>query len=92
MNTKKIIVSGCANCPYLTVWNNGEGKGINGIVHGSCNHPSWNRELLSPVFDSEVFFQYEAENVDGERVDFSDVSRLKPDQTPQWCPLPDNKN
>ena len=85
---RKIIVSGCSNCPYLTAWNNGEGNGIESIVSGSCGHPSFNNQLLNPHFPSTVFFQYKMEDTDGNRVDFSDVHELKPNGLPKWCPLP----
>ena len=87
---KKIIISGCCNCPYLTVWNDGTSKGKESIVQGSCNHPSFNKELLTPYFSSTIFFKYQTENTAGERVDFSDVYCLKPNGMPEWCPLPNN--
>ena len=86
---RKIIVSGCASCPYFTAWNNGEGNGVDSIVAGSCSHPQFNRELLKPQFGSTVFFKYEVENTQGERVNFSNVHAVKPNATPAWCPLPE---
>jgi hypothetical protein len=88
---RKIIVSGCANCPYLTVWNDGEGNGINSISSGDCRHPSFNKECSPPRFPPTVFFQYTEENVDGERLNYSNVFGTKPAGIPDWCPLPNDK-
>ena len=33
---KKILVSGCANCPYFIAWNDGEGNGFASISSGEC--------------------------------------------------------
>lgn len=54
---KKILVSGCANCPYLTVWNDGDGEKepLDRICSGDCRHPSFHKELGFPHFNREVF-------------------------------------
>jgi hypothetical protein len=87
--TKKIIVSGCANCPYLTVWNDGKGNSYDSICSGSCNHPSFNKELLTPHMCPTVFFQYSIETVGSDERQ-GEVVETKPGVTPTWCPLPDN--
>ena len=89
---KKIIVSGCSNCPYLQVGRNGENDGLKSIVVGTCKHPSFNRELISPYFHSSIFFQYQSVDTDGNRVDYSDVHSLRASGTPNWCPLPSDNN
>ena len=89
MNTKKIIVSGCANCPYLTVWNDGQGNGYDSICTGTCKHPSFNKELLTPQMRSTVFFQYSMEVVNSDER-HGEVVSTKPGNTPDWCPLPNN--
>lgn len=86
---KKIIVSGCSNCPFLIVWNDGEGNGMDSICSGSCTHPSLNKELPQPRFPSTVFLRYEVESVDDERLDASKVFDVRPSGTPDWCPLPE---
>jgi PHP family Zn ribbon phosphoesterase len=88
---RKIIISGCSNCPYLTVWNNGEEKGIESIVYGSCEHPSFDKELLKPRFKSTIFFKYEIEDTERNRIDMSNVAETIPDGMPTWCPLPFDK-
>jgi hypothetical protein len=55
---KKIAVNGCATCPYLTVYNDGEDNGFDSISHGRCNHPAFNRELPTPIVAAETFFDY----------------------------------
>ena len=80
---KKIIVSGCSNCPYLIVWNDGNGNGIDSITRGTCNHPSYHKELPKPEFFASVFLHYE---VDGSEK----VSGLKARDTYSGCPLPDD--
>lgn len=54
---RKILVSGCANCPYLTVWDDGneEKEPHDRICSGDCRHPSFHKELGFPHFNREVF-------------------------------------
>ena len=87
---KKIIVSGCSNCPYLTVWNDGEGNGVDSVTSGSCGHQSFNKELLTPKISATLLFQYDHEYITGERAEDSKVYAVKPGTTPDWCPLPND--
>ena len=77
---KKIIVSGCCNCPYLTLWNNGEGNGIDSITTGDCSHPSFNKQLFPPKFNCTVVLYYDTEGK---------AKNTNADKTPEWCPLPE---
>ena len=72
MKFKIITVSGCSNCPYLKVWNDGEKK-----VSGSCSHYSWNKELGEPYMDiKELQREYKG-----------GVMVNNPVGIPEWCPL-----
>jgi len=86
---KKIIVAGCANCPYLQLWNDGTGKGIESLSTAQCKHPVWNRELLHPSFDSDWILIREVKLVDGKAVN-GDIQDINATYTPKWCPLPEN--
>lgn len=77
---KYIKVSGCGNCPYLTVWNDGNGNGVDSICAGTCGHPSFNNQLGHARMDSNVFFNNRKEE---------DFKSLIADGAPEWCPLPD---
>ncbi len=46
---KQILVSGCANCPYLTIYSDGADEGIDSIIHGECKHPSFNTPDWCPL-------------------------------------------
>ncbi len=81
---KKIIVSGCSNCPYLIVWNDGEGNGQESITKGECRHPSYHNELPNPLFDAPVFLHYA---ISGHK-----VTGVKATGRPESCPLPDDNN
>ncbi|MCX4301698.1 MAG: hypothetical protein OSJ35_05650 [Alistipes sp.] len=82
---RKILVSGCANCPYLTVWNDGneEKEPHDRICSGDCRHPSFHKELGFPHFNREVFLP-------DTEIPTSDtkVRLVDPAGTPDWCPLP----
>ena len=80
---KKIIVSGCVNCPYLQIWNDGQGNGIDSIKSGQCKHPSFNKELPGVYMNSTVFISYDLEGK-------ADGKANSPDTT-TWCPLPNDK-
>ena len=73
MERRKIIVNGCSNCPYLTIWNDGSGKGFDSISTGSCDHPSFNKELDKPHFSKDVII--------GE-------ASVKATNFADFCPLP----
>lgn len=77
---KKILVSGCANCPYLKVWRNENGE----LSSGECNHPSYyvNTELPTVRMGVE-FFVVQCISPDGRN-----VSTANPQKHPHWCPLP----
>lgn len=75
---RQIIISGCGNCPYLTIWSGGEGEGE--ICTGTCSHPSFNKQLGQPRFASSTFYR--------ERNIGEDFKSLIPDEAPKWCPLP----
>lgn len=79
---KKILVSGCINCPYLTVYNNGQENGIDSISSGEYKHPSFHKELLNPIINSTVFIEYTV----GEPA-LAISGKIK---TPDWCPLPND--
>lgn len=83
---KKILVSGCANCPYLIVWNDGENNGFESIVRGECRHPSFQikRDLPPATMDPVVFLDHLYPK--GEERIFLNAGR-----TPGWCPLPTEK-
>lgn len=49
---KKLIVSGCANCPYLVVWNDGKENGWKSISSEECRHPSFNKLLPRSTHES----------------------------------------
>lgn len=79
---KKIIVSGCANCPYLIVWNDGKENGIDSVSSGECKHPSFNKLLPGVHMNPSVFISYDTEGkADG---------TAKARSTPTWCPLPND--
>ena len=84
---KKILVSGCANCPYLIIWNNGdESKDpIDRICYGECTHSSFNKELNRPIISREVFLP----NVKPFAGPTSELRRMSPSGIPEWCPLPE---
>jgi len=82
---KKILVSGCCNCPYLILWNDGEGNGMDSIKSGECRHPSFNSQLPNPQFLSPVIFKYDSE------IFPLQVESVKANATPTWCPLPENE-
>lgn len=71
---KKILVSGCINCPYFKVWNDGEGK----ISHGECEHPSFYVKVHIPTIGipRRIFYCV------------NETGRLEPGGIPNWCPLP----
>jgi hypothetical protein len=50
MKFKIITVSGCANCPFLQVWNDENGN----LLCGTCTHNSFNKELGEPQINIEV--------------------------------------
>ena len=77
---KQIIVSGCINCPYTIIWNSGDGKGIDSIVHGSCKHPSFNQSNLKEIIIDK---EYLLETV-GDRL----IPKIS---FPDWCPLSEIK-
>lgn len=80
MKNKKIIVSGCANCPYLIIWNDGLGNGLDSITTGECRHPSFNKELPGTRM-SPIFIGYDADGkADGTAIAYA---------SPDWCPLDD---
>lgn len=81
---KKILVSGCANCPYFIVWDNGEGKGFESIKHGECRHPSFriHRDLPAAIMGKAAFLEFDVSKDD------EPVSNVKASGTPPWCPLP----
>lgn len=72
---KKILVSGCANCPYLKVYNNGDGK----ISSGECTHPSFYVKADLPIVGM----------MPREFLGFNENGSLVPNNMPIWCPLPD---
>lgn len=81
---KKILVSGCANCPYLTLWNDGKGNGAESLVHGTCKYSGWSKELPNPSFE-----------VNGRLIlavvkDNEIFSEIDATYTPKWCPLSEN--
>ena len=82
---KKILVSGCANCPYLIVWKDGEGKGFESIRRGECRHPSFqfHRELPAAMMSRSEFLEFDHTK------DNEPVSSVKAYGAPYWCPLPD---
>lgn len=69
---KKLLISGCANCPYLNVWNDGLGNGVESITSGTCNHPSWHKELPKPKIEAAVLLEQKEYKIG----------------CPHWCPLP----
>lgn len=77
---KKILVSGCANCPYLNIWNNGEGNGVDSITGGDCSHPSFSNQLMRPRMTGNVFLHFDPRD--------DKVCGTKVGGTPDWCPLP----
>ena len=78
---KKILVSGCANCPYLRVFNDGSDDGFNSIVRGECTHPSFkiHRDLPVAMMSAGEFLIYKNE----------DATTVNPQGHPCWCPLPE---
>ena len=79
---KKIIVSGCANCPYLIVWNDGKANCIDSVSSGECKHPSFNKLLPGVHMHPSVFISYDTEG----KADGTANAR----STPTWCPLPND--
>ena len=81
---KKILVSGCANCPYLIVRQDGEDKGIESINFGECRHPSFriHKDLPAAIMGRAAFLEFDYTK------DNKPVSNVKADGTPHWCPLP----
>lgn len=81
---KKILVSGCANCPYLIVWQDGEDKGFESIKHGECRHPSFriHKDLPAAIMSRAAFLEFDYTK------DNEPVSNVKACGTPRWCPLP----
>lgn len=71
---KKILVSGCANCPYLKIWKDENGN----VSSGECEHPSlWVKADLPPAgVPKRVFYI------------INETGRLEPSGYPSWCPLP----
>jgi len=84
---KKILVSGCINCPFLQVWNDGQGNGIDSITSGQCNHPSFHKELLKPKMSPNVFISYIPNSDSDIKNEWVDQGKIK---TPDWCPLPND--
>ena len=84
---KKILVSGCANCPYFIVWNDGEGKGFESIKHGECRHPSFkiHRDLPAAIMSRADFLEFDYKQAD------MPVSNVKAHGIPRWCPLPNEE-
>ena len=82
---KKILVSGCANCPYLRVYDNGSNQGFNSISHGECAHPSFviKRDLPSAMVLTVEFL------ASGSGSDYNNITNVNPQGHPDWCPLPD---
>ena len=82
---KKILVSGCANCPYLRVFDDGAGNGYDSIVHGECTHPSFKirTELPGAMVTPTEFLAY------GSGAECNKITNVKPQGTPPWCPLPE---
>lgn len=79
---KKIIVSGCVNCPYLIVWNDGMDNGIDSVTSGECRYLSFNKLLPGVRMNPSVFISYDAEG----KADGTANAR----STPTWCPLPND--
>lgn len=81
---KKILVSGCANCPYLRVFDDGEDNGIKSISHGECHHPSFkiHKALPAAMMIRSVFLEFDHTKDD------DPVSNVKAYGVPHWCPLP----
>lgn len=84
---RKIAVSGCANCPYLTVHYNNS-RLDNQIVFGSCKHPSFNNHLPEMRIGPTKFIEYEATTIDDDYSGEEPTGYGSPDTTPKWCPLP----
>lgn len=78
---KKILVSGCVNCPYLTIWYDG-GEDINYISRGICNHPSFPKSLQPPTIGCNVLLSYNPNT--------GEIDGIHPNRTPDWCPLSDD--
>ena len=74
---KKILVSGCANCPYFKVWKDETGK----VSSGECEHPSFYVKADMPTtgMPLRVFYC------------INETGRLSPDGSPYWCPLPNEE-
>lgn len=84
---KKILVSGCANCPYLIVWQDGENNGFDSISSGECRHPSFQirRDLPATRMSRSVFLE------DDHTQDDKPIISTKAYGTPRWCPLPNEE-
>lgn len=79
--TKKIIVTGCFNCPFLTVWYNDNSQGLDGISSGSCKHPSISKQLEEIIIDADTFLYYDQQmaGARGARADFHPACPLAND-------------
>lgn len=82
---KAITVSGCSNCPYLTIYTNGSDRRVDSIINGKCTHPSFSAELPAPMVNSTVFLN----NTTFLNSDESVANYLITDGSPLWCPLPE---
>lgn len=82
---KKILVSGCANCPYFIAWNDGEGNGFASISSGECCHPSFQirKDLPATIMSRSVFLEEDLTKDD------NPIIGVKANGIPCWCPLPE---
>lgn len=73
---KKILVSGCANCPYFEIWKDEEDN----ISSGECKHPSFYVKADLPItgIPKRLFYC------------INETGRLEPGNFPIWCPLPND--
>lgn len=71
---KKILVSGCVNCPYFKIWKDEGGT----ISSGECKHPSFYVQAGLPGtgIPKRLFYC------------INETGRLEPGGSPSWCPLP----
>lgn len=85
---KKIKISGCANCPYLSIYFYNSENGEPHVSYGTCNHPSFNKSLPGMPLGAANFVAFGCQTIDEDYSGTEPTAYGVPDDTPKWCPLP----
>ena len=77
---KKILVSGCANCPFVKIRLDKNGRNLS----CECTHPSFAAVARFYTLTMGADFIV----IRGINNAGADVSTMRPNYYPDWCPLP----